>query len=326
VKILLVGNYIPDGQHSMLGFSTLLEHGLRESGHDVRTLHPPVVFGRIGKLMPRAFKWFAYVDKLVLGPLFVRAAASNVDLMHICDHSNALYIPESKQVPYVVTCHDLLAVRGSLGEETDCPASSLGKRLQQWILRGLKRADYVACASTATWTDLCRLIPEQGSSEVVPLAMRYNLAPLTREECKERLRKMNGLNLNTPFVLHVGSSHPRKNREGLLRIFAQVRNQLNAQLVLAGKRLTPAQRDLARQLNVLDRIVETGPVTNDLLAALYGSALAFVFPSRFEGFGWPIVEAQSFGCPVVCSNRDPFPEVAGHGAITRNVEDEQGFA
>jgi glycosyltransferase involved in cell wall biosynthesis len=101
---------------------------------------------------------------------------------------------------------------------------------------------------------------------------------------------------------------------------------MDAQLVFAGKSLDPAQLQLARRLHILERIVEAGEVPNDLLAALYGGALAFFFPSRFEGFGWPIVEAQFCGCPVICSNRGPFPEVTGDAALMRDVEDEEGFA
>lgn len=326
VKILLVGNYVPDGQHSMLGYAALLSQGLQESGHDVHTIHPPYVFGRIGKIVPQLFKWFAYIDKLVLGPARVRKAAGGFDVVHICDHSNALYIPNRARVPHVVTCHDLLAVRGSLGEQTDCPASPLGKHLQRWILQGLKRADRVACVSTATLADLRRFLPEQRAAEVVLSGRRYDLEPIAGVECEMRLKVVKGLNVDKPFVLHVGSGHPRKNREGVLRVFAKISQKLDVQLVLAGKHLTSAQWALATHLNVTDRIVQTGPVANNLLAALYSKALVFFFPSRFEGFGWPIIEAQGCGCPVVCSNRDPFPEVAGGAAMMRDVRDEQGFA
>jgi glycosyltransferase involved in cell wall biosynthesis len=72
--------------------------------------------------------------------------------------------------------------------------------------------------------------------------------------------------------------------------------------------------------------VETGEIPNESLVALYSGALVFLFPSRFEGFGWPIIEAQSCGCPVICSNRGPLPEVAGGSAWLRDIEDEDGFA
>ena len=326
MKILLVGNYIPDAQHSMLGYSALLSRGLQEAGHEVRTVHPPYLLGRIGKMLPGFYKWLAYVDKLVLGPSHVRSAVEDADIVHVCDHSNAMYIPQASCVPYVITCHDLLAVRGGLGEETDCPASPLGKWLQRWILQSLKRADRIACVSSATLTDVRRLIPEQSSAEVVLSGRRYNLGPVSDVECSARLSQVKGLSLGKPFVLHVGSGHPRKNREGVIRVFAEVAQQIDAQLVLVGKRLTSTERQLAARLNVMGRIVETGSVSNDLLAALYSKALVFFFPSRFEGFGWPIIEAQGCGCPVVCSNRAPFPEVAGTGAMMRDVEDEHGFA
>jgi glycosyltransferase involved in cell wall biosynthesis len=124
----------------------------------------------------------------------------------------------------------------------------------------------------------------------------------------------------------VGSSQARKNREGLLRIFAKTVERIDAQLVVAGKALSASQRQLANELGVSNRIVEAHEISNELLSALYSKAIAFVFPSTYEGFGWPIVEAQSCRCPVVCSNRAPFPEVAGEGALFFDVSDEAGFA
>lgn len=309
----------------MLNFAAMMELGLKKAGHEVRTLYPPIVFGKLFRGL-RLHKWLAYVDKLVLFPPRLWQAARRADIVHICDHSNALYIPTVKRVPYIVTCHDLLAVRGGLGEQTDCPASPVGKWLQRWILSGLKRADGLACVSKATLADAARLIPGERPTELLPLAVRQDLKPISESEQKEQLKKVSGLDPNRPFVLHVGSSQRRKNREGVLRVFAKVMNKVNAQLVFGGKPLDSSQRRLAKELNISDRIIEAGEVSNDLLAALYGKALTFFFPSRFEGFGWPIAEAQLCGCPVVCSSRDPFPEVAGEGALMRDVEDETGFA
>jgi glycosyltransferase involved in cell wall biosynthesis len=326
VKVLLVGNYALDRQPSMLGFAGLMKTGLQRAGHEARILSPPIIVGRLSRYAPRFSKWFAYLDKLALFPPLLRTAERSADIVHICDHSNALYIPYDKLVPHVVTCHDLLAVRGSLGEETDCSASFLGKWLQKWISGGLTRADTVACVSSATLGDFDRLFPGIRSLELLPLALRYDLKPITKEESLVRLRALPGLDLSKSFVLHVGSSHPRKNREGVLRIFAKSAERLDAQLVIAGKQLTASQQEMAERLGIADRVVEAGAVSNELLAALYGRALAFLFPSRFEGFGWPIIEAQSCGCPVVCSNRAPFPEVAGDTALMRDVEDEGGFS
>jgi glycosyltransferase involved in cell wall biosynthesis len=327
VKILLVGNYLLDCQHSMLGFATLMEEGLRRAGHQVRILQPPVVFGKVGQRLPRTGKWLGYVDKFMLLPPILRGAVRDVDIVHICDHSNAMYVSPRRRVPHVVTCHDLLAVRGGLGEQTDCPASPLGAALQRWIVRGLIRADGLACVSTATLTDANRLLSgRKQAPELLPIAVKYDYKPLSEDERAKRLRAIDGVDLSRPFVLHVGSSLRRKNREGVVRVFAKICDQIDAQLVFAGKPLRATQRRLAEQLGVLDRIVETGEIPNESLVALYSGALVFLFPSRFEGFGWPIIEAQSCGCPVICSNRGPLPEVAGGSAWLRDIEDEDGFA
>jgi len=327
VKILLVGNYRADGQHSMLGFARLMERGLQQIGHQVRTVCPPVVFGRLGRHWPAAQKWLGYLDKFLLLPPILKQQARDVDVVHICDHSSAMYVPRKRPVPYVVTCHDLLAVRGGLGEPTDCPASRLGIFLQRWIARGLMRADGLACDSAATLADANRLLSSRRKSAVLlPLALRYNYRPVPVAERTEHLRLVPGLDLSRPYILHVGSSTRRKNREGVLRAFAKMSPSLKAQLVFAGQPLSAAQRNLARDLSLLSRVVETEEVSDARLAALYTGATALFFPSRFEGFGWPIIEAQACGCPVVCSNRPPLPEVAGNAALMRDAEDEEGFA
>jgi len=304
-----------------------MEQGLKKAGHDVQTICPPVVFGKLGQHVPVAGKWLGYVDKLALLPPLLNKAVQQADIVHICDHSNAVYVPTQRRTPYVVTCHDLLAVRGGLGEQTDCPASAMGSLLQRWILRGLARADGLACDSTATLHDAMRLLSSrQQPPELLPIALKYDYQPLTEHERKQLLKGVAGLEFDKSFILHVGSSLRRKNREGILRAFAKVRDKVSGQLVFAGRRLDASQRQLASELGVLDRILETGEISKELLVALYSAAYIFFFPSRFEGFGWPIIEAQYCKCPVLCSKSGPLPEVAGEGALMRDVEDEEGFA
>lgn len=327
MKVILVENYHPDEQPSMLGFARLMKEGLIAAGHEVRTIYPPVVFGKLRKYWPSTGKWLGYLDKFLLLPPILKRAIRDADVVHICDHSSAMYVGKKRRVPYVITCHDLLAVRGGLGEQTDCPASRLGVLLQRWITQGLMRADALACDSTATLADANRILSgRQQPPVLLPIALRYNYTPLSEAEYLQRLKAVQGLDPSRAFVLHVGSSFRRKNREGVLRAFAKIPLELNAQLVFAGKSLSSSQKELAQHLNLTGRIVETAEVSDELLAALYSGALAFFFPSRFEGFGWPIIEAQACGCPVVCSDRAPLPEVAGGGALMRDVDDEEGFA
>jgi glycosyltransferase involved in cell wall biosynthesis len=132
--------------------------------------------------------------------------------------------------------------------------------------------------------------------------------------------------LRDRYAFHVGSNLRRKNREGVLRIFARTAARWDGQLVFAGQPLSPALRELAASLRIADRIVEIPKPDNDTLEALYSRATALLFPSRFEGFGWPIIEAQACGCPVISSNSGPMPEVVGEGGLLRDVEDEAGFA
>lgn len=328
MKILLISNYLPDEQESMQRFANMLQAGLIEMEHEVRLIRPEPFLSRLNPFSNGLRKWLGYIDKFLLFPYILRRVVFWADVVHICDHSNAMYIEYLQNVPHLVTCHDLLAVRGALGEDTDCPASQTGKILQRWILNSLKQAQMVACVSTYTKQDLEKLI-KTGSTKNVRLVlngMNYSYKPLVLGESAARLEDVANFDMSKSFILHVGSNSRRKNRDGIIRIINRVRNQWDGQLVFAGEPLTADLVQLINQLNLKDRIIQIVKPDNILLEALYSKAFAFLFPSRSEGFGWPIIEAQACGCPVLCSDRTSLPEVVGTSALVRSVDDEAGFA
>ena len=327
--VLLIGSFPPDQQQSMRRFSEMMLRELRALGIAAELTSPEANFARLVPAQSAFLKkWAGYIDKLIIFPRRLRKLR-RIDLVHICDHSNAIYAKHFPNVPVVATCHDLLAVRGALGEETDCPASWTGKILQRWILAALRRVSALACVSRATKADAVRLLGGSESASritVIENGLNYDYRPLPEEEVRARLEKLSPLKLDRPFVLHVGSGLRRKNREGVLRIFARTKDHWNAQLVFAGDALSNDLWTQARTLGIADRIVEIVSAESELLEALYNCAHAFLFPSRFEGFGWPIAEAQACGCPVLCRDAAPMSEVAGGAALLRDLADENGFA
>ena len=92
MKVLLVGNYPHDEQESMQRFANLLRSGLSAAGHEVRLLRPTPFIGRLKPAASGFGKWFGYVDKFILFPKELKAAAKWADIVHICDHSNAFYV------------------------------------------------------------------------------------------------------------------------------------------------------------------------------------------------------------------------------------------
>lgn len=326
--VLLIGNYPLDRQQSMQRFATMMLHGLTTAGIPAEIAAPSPVLGKF--FGPDNFmgKWLAYLDKFLFFPRELRKRLTRGSaVVHICDHSNAMYQNAAGNLPVVVTCHDLIAVRSALGEELHCPVSFTGRLLQRWILRSLRRADAVVCVSSATRDDAEQLVGRDRPSpklETINNGLNYPYRKLAREDALARLKAFPGLAL--PFVLHVGSNLPRKNRDAVLRIFARTKDKWNARLVFAGDALDSSQRSLGDRLEIADRVIEIKDASDELLEALYTCATALLYPSLSEGFGWPIIEAQACGCPVVCTNIAPMPETAGDAGLFHDASDEAGFA
>lgn len=155
---------------------------------------------------------------------------------------------------------------------------------------------------------------------IVPFGTEGLLATgISEDETRRRY------DLERPYFLFPARTYPHKNHAGLIEAFAVVSPE--ADLVLTG---APWFRDKAIDLEaerrgMKERVRRLGSIPRQDLAGLYRGATALVFPSRFEGFGVPILEAMSVGCPVVCSNTTALPEVAGEAAITLDPDDLLGW-
>jgi glycosyltransferase involved in cell wall biosynthesis len=125
--------------------------------------------------------------------------------------------------------------------------------------------------------------------------------------------------------MHVGNNAFYKNRQGVLRIFARVEPELARRLLMAGPPPDAALRALARDLRIEDRVEWRENPEDEELAESYLGADVLLFPSIYEGFGWPVLEAMNFGLPVVASDSGSLPEVVGTGGSFLPVIDEAGF-
>jgi glycosyltransferase involved in cell wall biosynthesis len=335
--VLLIANYRLDGQHSMARSADLLETGLRSRGIDVEILRPEPLFGLIAK--GSAGKWLSYLDKFILFPFRLMVRARQCRLVHIVDHSNAVYAFWLRGIKVIVTCNDLLAFRSALGEIPEHRTGLTGRLLQKWIMAGLRRADHIACISEATKLDVLRLTKKSAGKvsriylgldnlfetelmqrldavDSPPSVATYRssgtrdpgpgLAPVTAPGEPER-----------PYILHVGGDTWYKNRVGVLSIYREVRKRLGSgapNLVMVGPPIGTEIPGVQFLQNV----------SNSNLVELYRNAELLLFPSLYEGFGWPVIEANACGCRAIVSEAPPLIEAGGSAASVisepRNIQ------
>lgn len=320
MKILLVANYEPDGQRSMARYAGLLQAELSRRGHTVEVARPAPIATRLVGRTNRLFHWLAYLDKFVFFPPLLRLRARGADVVHVCDHSNSMYLRWAGKAPSLITAHDALAIRSALGHFPQNPTRASGVQLQRWILRGLAGAHRIVCVSQKTRQDLEALLPTGPRMTVISNPLNRDFRPARAGDVAS-IRAACGLSRQDEYLLHVGKDNWYKNRPGVLRIVAELRKHprfSQVKLVMAGAPLPLALQGTAREMG---GVVECVGPSDEQLRALYTGALALLFPSLEEGFGWPIVEAQACGCPVITSARPPMSEIAGPAAILIDPED-----
>lgn len=338
MRIILIGNYPPDKQESMERFAQMLATGFSKEGHAAFIWRPVVFFGKGVKSTTMGVgKWLGYIDKWMLFPFILRwrllkkeYRTENIHF-HICDHSNSYYLQQLPANRTVITCHDVLAIRGALGyEDAYVGASRAGKILQNWILNNLTSAKKLAAVSTMTYEQLNALdkkhtVNHAKNWRVIHNAFNADFRPMPQEETVVLLRKA-GVEPGVPFLLHVGSGLPRKNRKLVIDMLMALGNQWNGNICFAGEELEAELLGYTRSLGLKNRVISIVQPDHATLVALYSASAAFVFPSLSEGFGWPVIEAQACGVPVIASSFKPLPEVSGGAALHADPVKPADFA
>jgi glycosyltransferase involved in cell wall biosynthesis len=237
-------------------------------------------------------------------------AFGDVDIVH----STAYAMPDVDKLKTIVTIHDL-SIYLYPHFHTDANYTFVNRNIH----RAARHADCIIADSENTKKDIMRFlhVPEE-KIEVIYLAASEGVSKRGDGDDMGRIR--NSFGITRPYILAVGSVEPRKNLLRSLAAFkalTETDGGRDYQFVLAGGHgwKNADFFDALRKLDIPDKIVITGYVSEDDLQALYQGAVAFVYPSLYEGFGLPVLEAMASGVPVITSNVSSLPEVAGDAAL-----------
>ena len=313
---------------SMPRFANMIKEGMEARGHRVEMWTSTAFFGRL-PFGVRLQKWLGYIDQFIVFPLQLRLRLKQLPadtLFVFSDQALGPWVPLVAKRPHVIHVHDFMALRSSLGEFPQNPTSWTGKQYQALIRRGFGRGNTFISVSEKTRADLQGFLPVKPStSAVVYNGLNATFRKMARENYFPMLASINHAVPPNGFLLHIGGNQWYKNRLGVLEIYEAYVQQVAAPLPLWMLGAHPS----ADMIQVRDRIMHNtsmhhnirpeihfiSGMTDEQVCATYSAARLMIFPSIAEGFGWPIAEAMTCGCPVLTTNEAPMTEVGGDAAF-----------
>lgn len=245
-------------------------------------------------------------------------ARNNIDLHHIPQNGIGLFT--QMKCHKIVTIHDLIPY---IMPET-VGKSYLIKFLEEMPLI-IKGASKIITVSEYSKKDIVRFFPNaEDKVFVTPLATSDIYKSINKDQCKSYLNQH--YNISSPFLLYVGGFSPRKNIRSLLHSFSKLCSlkDFGLKLVIGGsiREEKDILIELCKKLNIFDKIIFTGFIKENELPIFYNCCEIFIYPSLYEGFGLPPLEAMSCGAVVITSNLTSIPEVVKDGGILINPYDK----
>lgn len=261
----------------------------------------------------------------------------NTDIYHSPYHSFPRLVQNSQNLKRVLTVHDIIPIIHP--EYFGLPKAFRGKHFDKEYnllktLENLDKETWIHCPSMATRDDLCNHFGNQIDPEkisIIPWGASSRFYPCKDAQKLKAFQQKYQLP-EGDYILSLSTLEPRKNIIQVIRSFAKMQMQENLPdlyLILAGEKgwqYQPIFQELNRLKNLRDRIIFTGYVADDDLATLYSNARVFVYPSFYEGFGLPPLEAMQCGTPVITSNVSSLPEVIGDAGILLSPTDTDAIA
>jgi len=276
-------------------------------------------------------KWYSWAEQLLF-PFYLWQ--EKLDLVHFPHFNIPIFTPSK----FVVTIHDLIlthfpTVRATTRSHFIYFLKNLAYRLV--IKAAVIRAHRIIAVSQFTKDDIVNKLKVKTDKISVTYEGVTNLAKGRDSLFVAKLNNQETLeqyHIAKNFLLYVGNAYPHKNLEALLRVFNRLhREKPELRLVLVGKEdyFYHQVENYARSLNLWQReninspVIFPGYIPDAQLEILYQEARAYIFPSFYEGFGLPPLEAMAKGCPVISSNQASLPEILGQAAVYFNPGDEE---
>ena len=278
-------------------------HWQREANRLRAIRHSPLAI----RQFPLSDEWLARLWHRARLPIPVETITGPLDVFYSPDF---VLPPTRRRTRTLLTVHDL-----SFLHYPEAFVPKLRRYLERVVPRSIARADLVLADSAATQADIVSLLGVSPDKvQVLYSGVHPRFRPQPEPGEAEHIRARYGLD-KRPYILSLGTVQPRKNYVRLIRAFTQLTTQPTHQLLIAGGRGWLYEDILAEAEKHGDRVRILGFVDEADLPALYRHAALFAFPSLYEGFGLPVLEAMACGVPVVCSDASSLPEVAGDAAL-----------
>ncbi|NCD00863.1 glycosyltransferase family 1 protein [bacterium] len=273
----------------------------------------------VKKVLVRS-RWYSLKEQIFFP---IKIWKEKLDLMHFTHFNVPIFLP----VKFVVTIHDLILTK--FNSRRASKLNWLFYRLKYLaykfvILRAVKKSEKIITVSEFTKKDILKKFKING--EKVSMIYEGVFSFIDLDGAEEKLEKKYSFDINEPFLLYVGNAYPHKNLEGLINIFIKLKNK-KIKLVLVGHMdyFYNRIKDLSIKIGLSgnedkakDRIIFPGYVPDNDLGIFFKKATAYIFPSLYEGFGLPPLEAMSKSCPVISSNQGSLKEILDYAAYYFN--------
>lgn len=318
LRVALLHNYRDEQQPSMRLYAERLGDALRKRQVHVTRVRPPGIVPEPWRRGSAVWsKIDAYAGRFAVYPRLVRNM--DADVVHVVDHGQGHLVGNLDRRRAIVTCHDVILLALAAGRIGAAPVPPVALQLFRISLEHMKVAAAVVADSTQTKRDLVTFVDVDPAKITVihpGLNQAFSRDPDAGRAFRHRLDLGDGL-----LMLQIGRAF-YKNILGVLRVLHRLRaGGLDVRLARVGRRLAGEERVLADRLGIADSVVELGNIPDDEMPALYNAIDLLLFPSLYEGFGWPPLEAMASGTPVVCSRAGSLDEVVGDAALTADPED-----
>jgi len=323
LRVALLHNYRDEQQPSMRLYAERLGDALARRDVAVTRVRPPGVVPAEWRARSAAWtKLDAYAGRFVVYPRLVRELRA--DVIHIVDHGQGYLVGNVDARRTVVTCHDVILLALSSGRIGAARVPPIALQLLRVSLELVKRAAAVVADSQQTKRDLATMVGvDPAKVTVIHPGLNQMFGPDVGRGLA--LRQRMGLG-DGKLMFHIGRQF-YKNVPGVLRVLHKLRRDgIEVRLVRVGPALAGSERAMAEKLAVVEHIVELGSVPDTDIPALYNAVDLLLFPSLYEGFGWPPLEAMASGTPVVCSRAGSLDEIVADAALTADPEDVDALA